>query len=139
MALARKGFSVVCADRNASALQELAGFTGGQAQALPIVPVCADLVPGRWPFARGCFSAIVCVHFVETIALLPWFHYSLSDGGHLYVETIGGQGENYRDLPETSALRRLLAPGYEFAWYKERRVGPPGARKVAVKLLAKKL
>lgn len=137
LALARKGFSVVCVDKDEPALRQLTDFARNQTPA--VIPVCADLVPERWPFSRRYFSAIVCVHFVETVALLHCFHFSLAEGGHLYVETIGGQGGNHVDLPEIGVLRELLGSGYEFVRYEERPVGPPGVRKIAAKMLARKL
>jgi hypothetical protein len=46
--------------------------------------------------------------------LFPWFHSSLVPGGHLYIETVGGQGENYLELPAAGELHQLLSPLFAF-------------------------
>src|SRR5262249_9411513 len=99
--------------------------------------VCADLQAETWPFGPACLSAIVCVHFLN-VPLLDGFKYSLATGGHLYIETFGGQGGNFVDLPRAKELYNLLLPDFDFRFYRERRVGPAVSEAVAVKLLAKK-
>jgi SAM-dependent methyltransferase len=83
-ALAQLGLTMVCADRNKQRLAELDGIplTDGARRAL--VPICADLASATWPFGISCFSAIVCIHYLD-VALFPSFHSSLIPGGHLYT------------------------------------------------------
>ena len=72
------------------------------------------------------------------IDLIPVFISSLREGGYLYVETFGGQGQNFRELPRAEQLRKLLSTYVEFRFYKERKVGPMGFDSVAVTLLGQK-
>ena len=104
-----------------------------------IFTVCADLKAERWPFAPSSFSAIVCIHFAM-IDLVPCLLSSLftARGRHVYVETFGGQGENFRVLPKAGQLRDLFSRHVEFKYYKERQVGPTEFNSVSVTLFAQK-
>jgi hypothetical protein len=62
----------------------------------------------------------------------------LSYGGYLLFETMGGQGGNYLQLPRAGQMRTLLEPGFKMLFYREKRVGPPEANAVSVRLLARK-
>jgi SAM-dependent methyltransferase len=108
------------------------GISGGN-----VVTVCADLNTRAWPFAPSSFSAIICVHF-PVVHLISSFISSLQDGGHIYVETFGGHGENFRVLPKSGQLKELLSRDVEFKYYKERKVGPLASDSVAVTLFAQK-
>ena len=108
------------------------GVSAGQ-----IFTVCADLTGDGWPVARSSVSAIICVHFAM-IDLIPNFISSLQEGGYLYVETFGGQGENFRELPKAKQLRELLSTHVDFKYHKERKVGPAECDSVAVTLLAQR-
>jgi SAM-dependent methyltransferase len=145
VALALRGLSVVCVDHDAERLWKLVsvapdcidlhkrpGFDVGR-----LYPICAELNCLRWPFAKNCFSAIICVHFIK-IELLELFRSSLVPGGHLYIETFGGQGRNYLDLPKAGQLHELLSEHFHLPFYRERPVGPPGCRAVSAKLLAQR-
>jgi SAM-dependent methyltransferase len=74
VALASRGLSVVCVDRNRERLNsftrsasarytDLRGFKyeGGR-----LHPVHAELKHSQWPFSQNCFGAIICVHFLDT-------------------------------------------------------------------------
>lgn len=137
IALARCGLHVVCADKDRKRLARIETLAPLEFGAGRLMPVCSELGVDRWPYRPASFAAVVCVHFLD-LALLPLIHRSLCDGGHLYIETIGGQGENHRELPEAGTLRRLLAHGFTFTFYEERRAGPERYGKRAVKLLAQK-
>src|SRR5258707_6575555 len=104
-----------------------------------IFNVCAALKAERWPFAPSSFSAIVCIHFAM-IDLVPCLLSSLftARGRHVYVETFGGQGENFRVLPKAGQLRDLFSRHVEFKYYKERQVGPTEFNSVSVTLFALK-
>jgi hypothetical protein len=41
--------------------------------------------------------------------VIPTFISSLQEGGYLYIETFGGQGQNFRELPKAQQLRKLLS------------------------------
>jgi SAM-dependent methyltransferase len=102
-----------------------------------VFTVCADLSSKGWPLAPSSVWSIVCVHFAMT-DLIPSFLSSLKTGGYLYVETFGGHGENFRELPKSNQLRELLSTHVEFRYYKERKVGPLGFDSVAVTLLGQR-
>ena len=72
------------------------------------------------------------------IDLIPTFLSSLQEGGYLYIETFGGQGQNFRDLPKAKQLRESLSTQVEFRYYKERKVGPADADSVVVTLFAQR-
>lgn len=144
-ALAAAGISVVCADRDMERLSALVRLAPKQiAQLMPrksgaghLYPVRADLAPSLWTFGENCFAGIVCVHFLD-VALFPTFQSSLMGGGFLYIETFGGHGGNYLDLPKAGHVRDLLQAGFDLLFYREKRVGPAGYDAVTVKLFARK-
>lgn len=129
VALASLGLSVVCIDRN---LDRLKSFSRSARLHL----VHADLKHSQWPFSQNCFAAIICVHFLDTY-LFDAFRYSLIPSGHLYIETFGGHGGNYLDLPKAGQLRDLLSRHFNLAFYRERQVGPADSGAVSVKLFGK--
>lgn len=145
VALAAQGCTVIAIDNDLKRLASLdqvkATYVAKQAasgvRTGQIATVCADLTAAGWPVARSSVSAILCVHFAM-MDLVPTFLSSLQQGGYLYVETFGGQGQNFRQLPKAEQLRELLSAHVEFNYYKERTVGPPEVDSVAVTLLAKR-
>jgi SAM-dependent methyltransferase len=136
--LAQLGLTVICADRDEQRLAELDKIPQSDGPRRALVPVRADLQSATWPFGVSCFSAIVCVHYLDA-ALFSCFHSSLVPGGHLYIETVGGQGHNYLELPAAGELHELLSPSFIFELYQERPVGPAASNRRAVKLLARKV
>jgi SAM-dependent methyltransferase len=138
IALAQLGLNVVCADRDEKRLAELIGIQPADDSRGVLLPICVDLEQATWPFGLRCFSTIVCVHYLDS-ALFSCFHSSLVRGGHLYIETVGGQGQNYLQLPMAGALHELLSPLYLIEFYQERPVGPAATNRRAVNLLARKL
>ena len=137
IALAELGFSVVCAERDPRRLDVLMKAAASKRLALSLFPIHTALGTASWPFAPGCFSAIILVHYLDTL-LFPSIHHSLVPGGYLYVETVGGQGQNYLELPQQGELRSMLSPNFRLKAYRERPVGPVEFNKCAVRLLAKK-
>jgi SAM-dependent methyltransferase len=145
VALAARGSTVVAIDRDRKRLVALehlkaayiaesasAGVSIGQ-----ICVVCADLTAEAWPIAPSSVSAIICIHF-PMINLIPRFITSLQVGGHIYVETFGGHGQNFRESPQAGQLRDLFSKHVEFLYYKERKIGPPEFDSVSVTLLAQR-
>ena len=131
IALAQLRYTVVCADRDDKRLRLVP-------KSDRLIPICIDLAPATWPFRPDCFSAIMCVHYLNA-ALFPHFHSSLIEGGFLFVETAGGQGQNYLELPLAGSLRERLSRSFSLVFYEERPVGPVASNKCAVKLLVKKV
>src|SRR5439155_8545054 len=103
-----------------------------------LLPIRVELARSAWPFAPSSFSAVVFVHYLDVL-LFPSVHCSLSPGGRLYLETVGGQGKNYLELPEAGELCTLLSPRFQFDHYEERTVGPVQSNKRAVRLCALKI
>jgi len=145
VALAARGRTVVAVDndrRRLAVLERVKGVYIAES-ASPgvsigrILTVCADLEANRWPIAPSSVSAIVCIHF-SMITLMPRFVSSLRAGGCIYIETVGGQGQNYRELPRAGQLRDLLCRHADFRYYREQKVGPPEWNTVSVKLFARK-
>jgi SAM-dependent methyltransferase len=145
VALALRGSDVIGVDRDSKRLAQLGrqaplylhthtspGVRPGRVQL-----VRAELRPDRWLYGDECFGAIIAVHFLN-VRLLEHFSRSLVPSGHLFIETFGGQGGNYLDLPAAGELRSLLEPEFELPFYREKEVGPPTHRAVSVKLLARK-
>ena len=146
VALALRGLSVVCVDQNLGRLHTLVGlapthiaeFKQRDTGVGQLYPLLANLNHSQWPFAQKCFGAVICIHFLD-IELLDAFRASLITGGHLYIETFGGHGGNYLDLPKTGQLHDLLSPHFQLSFYRERKVGPADHRAVSVRLFGKKL
>jgi SAM-dependent methyltransferase len=137
VALAELGFTVICADHDLYRLNALVKLAPTDKLEGALFPVRIELGPATWPFASACFSAIVLVHYLDTL-LFPFIHRSLAAGGFLYLETVGGQGGNYLELPQVGELYSTFSPFFSLETYEERPVGPAGTNKCAVKLLAKK-
>ena len=137
LSLAAKGFNVIAVDKDLVRLNSLQKSISEQADPVgKIFPLCADLTSGRLPFAPSSFSAILCIHYpVQNI--LADFDDQLLDGGHLFIETFGGQGQNYLELPKADEIRQALK-GYKLLFYNERSVGPISQNSVVVKALAQK-
>jgi SAM-dependent methyltransferase len=135
--LADKGFNVITVDKDLVRLNSLRKSISEKTHAVgKVFPLCADLTKGRLPFGPSSFSAILCIHYpVQNI--LADFDDQLMDGGHLFIETFGGHGENYLELPKADEIRQGLR-GYKLLFYDERSVGPTSQNAVVVKALAQK-
>ena len=144
VALALRGYDVICVDSDLGWLRSLAALAPeyfqkhalGSSDIGRLYPICADAA--AWPFAPKSMSAIIAVHFVR-LELIDEFHRSLQAGGHFYFETFGGHGLNYISLPRSGQLRDVLSDKFVLQFYRERRVGPAGCDAVTVKLLAQKI
>jgi SAM-dependent methyltransferase len=143
--LAALGLPVVCVDHKIERLNALARLAPEQIADLRqtecevgrLYPVLAELGPSQWPFGENCFAGIICVHFLN-VALFGAFQSSLIKEGCLYIETFGGHGGNYLDLPKAGQLHHLLSKDFHVPFYRERKVGPVGYDAVAVQLFARK-
>ena len=137
--LARLGGTVICIDKELSALdvnlQHRRDILTGHAKRL--IPKRIDLLKDPWPFGPGSVGGIINVHCLLT-ALLPAFAMSLTPQAYLLLETVPAHGANYRELPLRGALKAVLGPAFDLAFYQERPAGPPGRNAVAVKLLARR-
>ena len=144
-ALAARGCTVIAIDNDRKRLAALEQVKAAYLAKSPpvgismggIFTVCADLTAEGWPVAPSTAAAIICVHFAM-VDLIPTFLSSLQDGGYLYIETFGGQGQNFRELPKANQLGELLSKQVEFRYYKERKVGPADVDSVVVTLFAQR-
>ena len=135
--LADKGFNVIAVDKSFARLKSLQKSISRKTHVVgEVFPLCADLTKGKLPFDQSSFSAILCIHYpVQNI--LADFDHQLIDGGHIFIETFGGHGENYLELPKAGEIRQALR-GYKLLFYNERSVGPISQNSVVVKALAQK-
>jgi SAM-dependent methyltransferase len=140
LALAANGLTVVSADKDYGRLSSLksvvAELTDSKQKRPRIIPVCVDLNNNSWPFLKSSFSAVVCVHY-PVQEIIENLKASLQEGGYIYIETFGGQGGNYLQLPKAGELRAALT-GYDLLFYRERSVGPTTFNSVVVVALAQK-
>jgi len=135
VALADRGYDVVAVDKDMGRLGSLENSKTGSLRPGSIHSVRVDLT-NRLPFNDLTFTAIACIHYPVQTALAE-FHRTLQSGGVLYIETFGGQGGNYLQLPKAGEVREFLQ-GYKFDLYQERPVGPITCDAVALTLLARK-
>ena len=134
--VADRGFDVVAVDNDLVRLRSLQ-FRSAKAESVgKVLPICADLTSGRLPFGQRSFSAILCIHY-PVQKIIADLDAQLREGGHLYIETFGGHGQNYLDLPKANQIREALE-GYKLVFYNERPVGPISENSVVVKALAQK-
>jgi SAM-dependent methyltransferase len=94
-----------------------------------------DLINDPWPFEDESLGAIINVHFFQS-RLIGIFLRSLKKGGYLFIETIGGHGGNYVDLPPHGFIKAQLADAFDIRFLKEKKVGPLQSNSSTVKLLA---
>ena len=123
--LARQGLSVFALDIDDAALR------AARRHCRAALPVRCDLRQGM-PFKAGRLGLALAVH-VPLIALVPILAEALAIGGVAILESVGGYGENWRELPRRGALRRKLAKHFAILNLEERPVGPPAMRTVAVR------
>lgn len=145
VALASRGISIVCVDKDVDRLRTLARLAPGYISGFmqrdgrevgKIYPVCID-VDIAWPFPKSYFSAFICVHFFK-LRLVDAVVSSLMPGGCLYIETFGNHGRNYFDLPKAGQIHDLLENRFHMVFYKERKAGPDGYDAVSAKVFARK-
>lgn len=98
--LAARGHPVEAVDRDRDAVARLEGLPG-------IVPRCADLEGGPWPYGRDTFAGIIVAHYLHR-PLFPKLLATLAPGGVLIYETFAAGNERY-GRPSNPAF--LLKPG----------------------------
>ncbi len=137
--LARLGGTVICIDKDLSALDVNLKRRRGilTAFATRLIPERIDLFKDPWPFGPGSVGGIINVQYLLT-ALLPAFAMSLTPQAYLLLETVPGHGANYRELPQRGALKAILEPAFDLAFYEERLAGPSEHNAVVVKVLARR-
>jgi len=130
--LSHRGFDVVGADIDPLSLS----VVRAPGSRWTISPVIID-ARAPLPFRRETFGLAMIVHFVED-GIIPAVAALVAHGGYLIFETFGFNGENWRDLPQSGEIRKLVEPDFEILSYQERHSPQPTIRSVSVKLCAKK-
>lgn len=131
--LSQRGCAVVGVDLDAERVKSAR-------QAAPVVP--NEVV---WKVANleeqsaifdGSFDLMVCVHyFAESI--IERALEALKPNGLFVLETFGGQGNNWRDLPSQGWASKAIAGRFHIVSLKENPVGPTKSN-VSLRLLARK-
>jgi SAM-dependent methyltransferase len=98
--LAGRGFRVDAVDRDADALDRLAGIEG-------VAVKQADLEDEPWPYTDGMFDAVVVANYLHR-PLFPLLTAGLAAGGVLIYETFARGNESYG---KPSNPDFLLQPG----------------------------
>jgi SAM-dependent methyltransferase len=135
--LSSLGYKVICVDISQKVLDYISEYQKTHIFEKSLVTIKADLEK-EWPFENESLGAILNVHYYG-YNLLDKFRGSLVQGGFLYLETPGGQGGNYVDLPLKSIVRTKLERYFKILYYKERSAGPVGSDRVTLKVFAQKL
>lgn len=139
--LASFGASVVCLDQDPIALKFIESTKPSGAEDHKICQLQTrhfDVITNPWDYSPNSIGAIICVHFVLSRGLVLSFANSLKVGGLLLIETFGGNGENYLELPPAGLIKQLLSPTFDIRYYEERKVGPE-KKNVSLKLFAVRL
>jgi SAM-dependent methyltransferase len=143
--MAAHGCDVICVDQNLTRLRHLDATKAALLEQAPkgiapgrITTVCADLSVELWPLERSSFNTIVVVHFVR-LELFPLLIATLRVGGHLYLETFGGHGLNYLDLPRPGEVKAALGANFDLRYYEEKAANQKHLQAVTVKVVARKL
>lgn len=137
LALASRGYNVVAIDNDLERLRSIRASDVSQSIGSGrILTLCADLSADRLPFRKPSFSAILCIHY-PVQKVIADLCAALNEGGWLYIETFGGQGQNYLELPKLGEIPKALQ-GLDLILCKERPVGPSSHRAAVVHALAQK-
>ena len=131
--LSRQGYFVVAVDWDAERVNSarLAPVAGPR----EVIWKVANLQEPSSIFDSS-FDLMICVHyFAESI--VDRAVEALKPGGLLVLETFGGQGNNWRDLPSKGWASRALDGKFEILSLKENPVGPSKSN-VSLRLLARK-
>jgi SAM-dependent methyltransferase len=137
--LASFGVPVLCIDNDRAALDFIESIASNQPEGGSLLSTLElDLINDAWPFDEESIGAIINVHFI-TARLLDYFLSSLRIGGTLFIETVGGNGGNYRHLLPQGYIKEKLSDSFEVRFYHEKKVGPPDSDASSVKLFTKKL
>jgi SAM-dependent methyltransferase len=88
------------------------------------------------PFKSTTFDLAIVIHFPRAFQFNE-IGRVLGEGGYLIYETIGRQGENWRDLPQLGSVRNaVLEQGASVLDYREHPAGPSEYGCGSVKMLA---
>lgn len=129
--LARQGFTVFALDIDDAALR------AARKRCRAALPVQCDLRQGM-PFKGGRLGLALAVH-VPLLALVPILAEALALGGLAILESVGGYGENWRELPRRGALRRKLRGHFTILNLEEHPVGPPSKQTVTVRAFIQRI
>jgi SAM-dependent methyltransferase len=131
------GVPVLCIDNDRDALDfiESSRVSEQPDKSNLLTTLELDVINSSWPFEKESLGAIINVHFL-TAKLLDLFISSLKISGHLFIETIGGNGGNYLHLLPQGYIKGKLKDRFEIIFYSEKKVGPQESDAASVKLFA---
>lgn len=88
-------------------------------------------------FSHEMFDVIVIIHFYDT-NLFQRISKLVKHSGVIIYESIGGHGENWKQLDKYGKIKKDLQSEFIFLDYKERSIGPLGQYST-LKMVAKRL
>lgn len=130
LCLAEKYHHVVCADYDPDVFVDRWFNTSHD-----LYPVLLD-ARKELPFKSESFGLITIVHFY-TDELFTKISRILQKGGIVIFESFGGQGNNWKELPNKSFFRESIAGAFEILYFKEKVVGQE-KNNISVKMVARK-
>ena len=137
IALAQYGCRLLAADQDQRRL-DLTSAAAKETNLGGINLVRCDLTERGWCFGTEVFDAVICVHF-DFRPILGRLLGALRRGGYAYLETFGGYGCNYLELPAAGYLKERLANSFEISTYIERKVRSQTIDAVTVRTFFRKL
>jgi SAM-dependent methyltransferase len=138
VALGRYGCKLIAADRDQRRLDAMAADVTREGLNFRQVKMMrCDLSERGWCFANEAFDAVVCVHF-DFRPIFSQLLAAVRRGGYLYIETFGGQGRNYLELPSAGYVKEHLVDTFEIRSYSERKVGPQTVDAVTVRTFCRR-
>jgi SAM-dependent methyltransferase len=143
--LAAHGCDVICVDRDLARLRHLDATKAASLSQAPtynvaagrLTTLCADLSEALWPFTPNSFDTIINIHFLR-LELIPCLLKTLRHDGYLYIESFGGQGRNYLELPRSGQLKAALSGQCAFKFHQEKAASQKHPEAVTIKALAQK-
>lgn len=129
--LAKRGYKVVCADHDHGVFDDR--WHQGNQSLLPVI------LDGRTmlPFPENKFSLVLVVHYF-TDDLFLRLRSLVNKSGYIILESYGGQGGNWKELPMPKQVHDQLKGQFKFLVYRETRVGP-FKQHVSLKMVAKRI
>lgn len=88
------------------------------------------------PFRSNIFGAIVVIHFYSE-GLFQRLSNLVVPNGYIFYESIGGNGQNWKQLDLIGRVKKSLSDEFTFITYQEKAIGPD-RNYATVKMVAQK-
>ena len=89
-----------------------------------------------FPFHKNMFGAIVVIHFYSE-GLFQRLSDLVVPNGYIFYESIGGNGQNWKQLDFIGKVKESLSKNFTFITYQEKAIGPNKSY-ASVKMIAQK-